>query len=123
MRACTRRQGEERPVVPRGAASLNSPQPHLEGAAGAIRQLEKRLETVRQARQCGVFEDYFTMLAGLSEKADLVQMFDSTVIRAHVSAAGAEGGKKGRRPGARGAGSARKSIRKQTMTASLSPLR
>ena len=57
----------------------------------------------------GVFEDYFAMLAGLSETAHLVQMFDSTVIRAHISAAGAKGGKRVRRSGGRGAGSARKS--------------
>ncbi|MEZ5826830.1 MAG: IS5 family transposase [Geminicoccaceae bacterium] len=35
---------------------------------------------------------FFAMLAGLSETAHLVQMFDSTVVRAHVSAAGAKGG-------------------------------
>ncbi len=58
----------------------------------------------------GVFEDYFAMLAGLSETAHIVQMFDSTVIRAHVSAAGAKGGNRVRRLDARGAGSARKSI-------------
>ena len=58
----------------------------------------------------GVFEDYFAMLAGLSETAHLVQMFDSTVIRAHVSAAGAKGGKRVRRLDGRGAGSVRKSI-------------
>ena len=50
------------------------------------------------------------MLAGLSETAHLVQMFDSTVIRAHVSAAGAKGGKTLRRSGAQAAGSERKSI-------------
>ena len=58
----------------------------------------------------GVFEDYFAMLAGLSETAHLVQMFDSTVIRAHVSAAGAKGGKRVRRSDAHAAGSERKSI-------------
>lgn len=40
--------------------------------------------------KAGVFDDYFAMLAGLSETARLVQMFDSTVLRAHVSAAGAK---------------------------------
>jgi len=39
--------------------------------------------------KAGVFEDWFCMLAGLSDTAHLVQMFDPTVIRAHVSAAGA----------------------------------
>lgn len=40
----------------------------------------------------GVFEAFFALLADLSESAHLVQMFDSTVVRAHVSAAGAKGG-------------------------------
>jgi transposase len=44
--------------------------------------------------QSGVFELFFETLASLSETAHLVQMFDSTVVRAHVSAAGAKGGKK-----------------------------
>src|SRR5499427_6600622 len=42
--------------------------------------------------QSGVFETFFETLAGLSETAHLVQMFDSTVVRAHVSAAGTKGG-------------------------------
>jgi transposase len=41
--------------------------------------------------QSGAFEAFFDALAGLSESAHLVQMFDSTVVRAHVSAAGAKG--------------------------------
>jgi transposase len=41
--------------------------------------------------QSGVFEAFFDTLAELSESAHLVQMFDSTVVRAHVSAAGAKG--------------------------------
>ena len=59
--------------------------------------------------RAGVFEDFFAMLAGLSGTAHLVQMFDSTVIRAHVSAAGAKGGKTDRRSAARAAASARRS--------------
>ena len=43
--------------------------------------------------QAGVFEAFFDALAALSQTAHLVQMFDSTVIRAHVSAAGAKGGR------------------------------
>jgi transposase len=39
----------------------------------------------------GVFETFFEVLASLSERARLVQMFASTVNRAHVSAAGAKG--------------------------------
>ena len=67
----------------------------------------KRFDRLGKA---GVFQDYFAMPAGLSETAHLVQMFDSTVIRAHVSAAGAKGGKRARRSGDRGAGLARKFI-------------
>ena len=51
--------------------------------------------------QSGVFEMFFDTLAALSKSAHLVQMFDSTVVRAHVSAAGAKGGRKVRRSGAR----------------------
>ena len=43
--------------------------------------------------QAGVFEAFFETLAAMSTTAHLVQMFDSTVVRAHVSAAGAKGGK------------------------------
>ena len=39
----------------------------------------------------GTFEAFFDALAAMSETAHLVQMFDSTVVRAHVSAAGAKG--------------------------------
>ena len=51
--------------------------------------------------RAGVFEAFFAKLAALSKTAHLVQMFDSTVIRAHVSAAGAKGGSKIRRSVAR----------------------
>ena len=47
--------------------------------------------------KAGVFEDYFALLADLSGTAHLVQMFDSTIVRAHVSAAGAKGGRKTKR--------------------------
>jgi transposase len=51
--------------------------------------------------QTGVFEAFFEALAGMSQSAHLVQMFDSTVVRAHVSAAGAKGGRTVRHSGAR----------------------
>ena len=51
--------------------------------------------------QAGVFEAFFEALASLSRTAHLVQMFDSTVVRAHVSAAGAKGGRTVRRWAAR----------------------
>ena len=47
--------------------------------------------------QTGFFEAFFEALAENSETAHLVVMFDSTVVRAHVSAAGAKGGKMLRR--------------------------
>ena len=74
---------------------------------GRWNSIWKRFDRLGKA---GVFEDFFAMLAGLSETAQLVQMFDSTVVRAHVSAAGAKGGKMAGRSGAHAAGSARKSI-------------
>jgi transposase len=58
----------------------------------------------------GAFEAFFQALAGLSRTAHLVQMFDSTVVRAHVSAAGAKGGSRARRWAARAAGSRPRSI-------------
>src|SRR6478672_4797940 len=49
----------------------------------------------------GTFEAFFDALAAMSETAHLVQMFDSTVVRAQVSAAGAKGGSMIRRLAAR----------------------
>jgi transposase len=59
--------------------------------------------------QRGVFEAFFQLLAEHSETAHLVQMFDSTVVRAHVSAAGAKGGRMAKPLAARAAGSRPKS--------------
>ncbi len=65
----------------------------------------------------GVFEAFFQLLAETSQTAHLVQMFDSTVVRAHVSAAGAKGGSKIRRSGGRAAGSRAKSTSRPTLPA------
>jgi transposase len=65
----------------------------------------------------GVFEAFFQILAETSKTAHLVQMFDSTVVRAHVSAAGAKGGSKIRRSVVRGAVSHAKSTSRPTSTA------
>ena len=65
----------------------------------------------------GVFEGFFEALAAMSATAHLVQMFDSTVVRAHVSAAGAKGGKTVRRSAARAVGSRRKSTSRPISTA------
>ena len=60
--------------------------------------------------QRGVFEALLANLAETSGTAHLVQMVDSTVVRAHVSAAGAKGGSKTRPSAARAAGFPAKSI-------------
>jgi len=70
----------------------------------------KRFERLSKA---GVFEAFFDMLASMSPSAHLIQMFDSTIVRAHVSAAGAKGGKTARPSVARVAGSRRKFMQKQ----------
>ncbi len=49
----------------------------------------------KRLSRSGVCETFFEALASLSERAHFVQMFDSTVIRAHVSAAGANCGQDG----------------------------
>ena len=67
--------------------------------------------------QSGVFEAFFEAFAALSGTAHLVQMFDSTIVRAHVSAAGAKGGKKVKRSGAREVASRPKSTSRQISTA------
>ena len=71
--------------------------------------------------RAGVFEAFFDALAALSESAHLVQMFDSTVARAHVSAAGAKGGKTIRRSAVRVAAFQPKSTSRSTSTACRSP--
>lgn len=65
----------------------------------------------------GTFEAFFQGLAGCSRSAGLIQMFDSTSIRAHVSAAGAKGGRIIRRLAAPAAGSARRSTSSATSKA------
>jgi transposase len=70
--------------------------------------------------QGGVFEAFFQLLAERSETAHLVQIFDSTVARAHVSAAGAKGGKTVRRSAARVVGSRQKSTLRPTCGATRS---
>ena len=71
--------------------------------------------------RAGVFEAFFEALAGLSRTAHLVQMFDSTVVRAHVSAAGAKGGRTARRSAARAAASRPRSTSRSTSLACRSP--
>ena len=72
-------------------------------------------------RENGTIDAFFEALAELSSTADFVQMFDSTVVRAHVSAAGAKGGNRIRRSAARGAASRRRSTSRPTFPACPSP--
>src|ERR1700745_1014967 len=65
----------------------------------------------------GVFEAFFQILAEQSRTAHLVQFFDSTIVRAHVSAPGEKGGSRARRSAAPEAASPAKSISRQTSTA------
>src|SRR6202167_4486181 len=51
----------------------------------------KRFDRLSKA---GVFEAFFDALASMSLSAHLIQMFDSTIVRAHVSAAGARGARR-----------------------------
>jgi transposase len=66
----------------------------------------KRFDRLSRA---GVFEALFDALAAMSSSAHLIQMFDSTIVRAHVSAAGAKGGRIAKRSVARAADSPRRS--------------
>lgn len=70
--------------------------------------------------QTGTFEAFFEALAATSTSAHLVQMFDSTVVRAHVSAAGAKGGSRPRRSAEAVADSRPRSISKRTAQVSRS---
>jgi transposase len=56
-------------------------------------------------RDLGVFEALFAALAESGAAEERVQMLDSTTVRAHQHAAGAKGGRRVRRWGARAAGS------------------
>ena len=68
----------------------------------------------------GAFEAFFQLLAEQSPTAHLVQFFDSTVVRAHVSAAGAKGGSRTRHSAVRAAASQQRSISRPILTASRS---
>src|SRR3954447_5818473 len=68
--------------------------------------------------QAGVFEAVFDALAATSRTAHLVQMLASTLVRAHVSAAGAKGGRMVKRWAAR-AGASRRSTSRLTWMVSV----
>ena len=76
----------------------------------------KRFWRLRLSRS-GVFEAMFEALAATSTTAHLVQMLDSTTARAHVSAAGAKGGRTAKLSAARAAASRPRSISRPTLVA------
>ncbi len=78
----------------------------------------KRFDRLSKA---GMFEAFFETLASLSASAHLIQMFDSTIVRAHVSAAGAKGGKKIRRSDVHAAASQPKSTPNRIVRGTSSP--
>src|SRR5205823_4669657 len=115
------RQGTHRPLVLRSAALFCRPQCDLAGAAHGVRQLEQRLEAVLAVEPVGRVLDILGCLAALSSSAHLVQMFDSTVVRAYVSAAVTKRGKAAGRSAVRGAGSRPRSISRPILPACRSP--
>ena len=79
----------------------------------------KRFDRLSKA---GVFEAFFDTLASMSDTAYLIQMFDSTVVRAHVSAAGAKGGSTDKRSVAPAVALPQRSMPSPTPLATSSPL-
>ena len=92
-------------------AVLNITWRALPEAFGNWNSIWKRFWRLSQA---GVFEAFFDALAATSRTAHLVQMLDSTIVRAHVSAAGAKGGNTIRRWAARAGASRPRSTSRLT---------
>ena len=90
----------------------------LPGEFGNWNAVWKRFWRLSRA---GVFEAMFDALAATSQTAHLAQMLDSTIVRAHVSAAGAKGGRTARRSAARAAASRPRSTSRPTSAACPSP--
>src|SRR5438105_12110089 len=80
---------------------ITSPGEPLPAEFGRWNSVWKRFWRLSQR---GVFEAMLGILAAMSGTAHLVQMVDSTIVRAHVSAAGAKGGRTAKRSAARAAG-------------------
>ena len=102
MPAAPRRQGARRPQVLHYFTVHNITWRALPAEFGPWNSIWKRFWRLSRS---GVFEAMFDALAALSGSAHLVQMFDSTIVRAHVSAAGAKGGRMVRRSGVHAAAS------------------
>jgi transposase len=110
FRACRSRRGDRGRDDRRSLEALHDFAVHnitwraLPAEFGPWNSVWKRFWRLSRA---GVFEASFAALAGLSRTAPLGQMFDSTAVRAHVSAAGAKGGRTIRRPSGQAQGPAR----------------
>ena len=94
FRACLPRRGRKPRMI--GASSRRSISLRLRtfGARPARSlRLEQRVETLRPAEQGRRFRS-LDALAAMSSSAHLIQMFDSTIVRAHGSAAGAKGARR-----------------------------
>ena len=116
-----RRQGSRRPQVPQELHYFsvhNITWRALPAEYGPWNSVWKRFWRLSRA---GVFEAFFEALAAISRTAHLVQMFDSTIVRAHVSAAGAKGGSRARRSGGRGAAFPPRSTSRPIFAACRSP--
>src|ERR1700716_4415756 len=106
FRAARSRRGDKGPYHRNFLEALhyfafhNIPWRALPAEFGAWNSVWKRFWRLSQR---GVFEAMLAILAGMSGTAHLVQMVDSTIVRAHVSAAGAKGGGTGGGSGARAA--------------------
>jgi transposase len=90
----------------------------LPAAFGAWNSIWKRFWRLSRT---GVIEAFFQLLAEISKTAHLVQMLDTTVVRAHVSAAGAKGGQHNQALGVHAAGFPVKSTSRPTLTGCRSP--
>ena len=119
--APARPESQGRSPLPRGASFLHRRERSLARSTGTLRSLEQRVETLRSLEQGRRLRGLFRHARSHESTAHLLQMFDSTVVRAHVSAAGAKGGRKARRSAARAAASPRKSTQNRTPPATSSP--
>ncbi|WP_442579621.1 hypothetical protein ACSBOB_29740 [Mesorhizobium sp. ASY16-5R] len=84
-------QGVERPALP--ARRFTSSR-CTGDRTGVDRTVELGLERVGRLSKVGLFENFFETLASMSRSAHLIQVFDSTIVRAHIPAASAKGGQK-----------------------------
>ena len=106
-----------RSAVPGGGALLHGQQHPLTRLTLRVRALEHGLEALLASLTKRNVGGIIPGAGGVQRTSGLIQMFDCTSIRAHVSAAGAKGGRKIRCLDAHVAGSARKSMSKSTATA------